>query len=134
MTTTPSPGSVSAFEVHVVGRTTWRRVINARTAGQAKAEYFRDLHESWPSIPYTALRCRLVGPASSSEDFIRCAAYRGVPDARCGQRVVVGESRGVIVGHNGSANFEVLFDSDALRYAGLRLSVHPSECQKVKES
>jgi hypothetical protein len=33
----------------------------------------------------------------------------------------------VIVGHNSSANFDVLFDDDSPRYAGNTLNVHPSE-------
>jgi predicted short-subunit dehydrogenase-like oxidoreductase (DUF2520 family) len=40
--------------------------------------------------------------------------------------VKVGESIGTIVGHNSSANFDVLFDYGG-KYGGLTLSVHPSE-------
>lgn len=57
------------------------------------------------------------------------ARRRGVPDARCGQRVLVGKSRGVIIGHNSSLNFDVLFDDDDPKFAGLTLNVHPADCQ-----
>lgn len=50
-----------------------------------------------------------------------------MPNVRCGQRVHVGEARGVIVGHNESANFSVLFDLDSPKYPGAILSVHPGE-------
>lgn len=56
-----------------------------------------------------------------------------MPEVRCGQRVKCGESYGFIVGHNSSANFDVLFDDDS-RYPGQRLNVHPQELQIVAET
>ncbi len=50
-----------------------------------------------------------------------------MPDVECGQRVTVNGNAGTIVGHNESANFNVLFDDDAEHYAGLTLSVHPQD-------
>jgi hypothetical protein len=125
---------VYAYEVSVVGRD-WSQVVNASTRGRAKKEYHRDLLDSWPDIPFTALRARKLGPAQSSSAFIRCAEYRGV-SLRCGQAVAVHcgpgvLGRGVVVGHNASANFDVLFDADSPRHAGLRLNVHPSEIEVV---
>jgi hypothetical protein len=119
---------VFAFEVSVNG-TDWTRVINARSAGKAKYEYFLDVRDVWPNVSITAMRARKVGGPRTSEAFQRNARYRGVPDARCGQRVKVGDCCGVIVGHNSSANFDVLFDDDAPRYAGLKLNVHPREIE-----
>lgn len=118
--------SVFAFEVSVadVG---WPKTINARKRSQAKAQYFRDLRDAWPDIPFTALRCRKLGRAHTSERFKQNALYRGLPSVECGQRVKVGASQGFIVGHNASANFDVLFDDDDARWAGLTLNVHPSE-------
>ena len=118
---------VFAFEVSVVG-TVWTTVVNERTAGRAKSEYFRGLHEAWPSIPFTALRARKLGAPISSQEFRWCADRRGV-DFVCGQPVTVGSDTGVIVGHNASANFEVLFDAHAPRFANMRLSVHPHDIQ-----
>ena len=116
--------NVFAFEVSVKG-TDWARVVNARTRGAAKADYHRDVAESWPDIPFTAIQCRKLGAPRSSEDFIRVATKRGLPAMRCGDRVRVGDATGVIVGHNSSANFDVLFD-DGGRYAGQVLNVHPA--------
>ena len=65
------------------------------------------------------------GGPQTSERFRADAAYRGMPDIQCGQRVKVGEAHGVIVGHNESANFDVLFDPDSPRYANLRLNINP---------
>lgn len=75
----------------------------------------------------TATACRKIGNPVSSEQFLRNAKYRGMPDLRCGHRVKVGPGIGTIVGHNSSANFNVLFDTDSPKYAGLKLNVHPSE-------
>jgi hypothetical protein len=128
-----SKQAVYAFEVGVKG-TDWTGIVNARTAGQAKSWYHRQVTEAWPSIPYTAITCRKVGAPESSEGFVRNAEYRGVPHVRCGQRVLVcGKARGVIVGHNGSANFDVLFDADSPLYPNVRGNVHPAECQFIDE-
>jgi hypothetical protein len=123
--------SVFAFEVSVAG-TDWRRVINARTSGQAKYLYHLDILDPYPDLPFTSLRCRKVGRPESSRDFIRNAEYRGLPKARCGDPVRVGSATGVIVGHNASANFDVLFDDDSPKYAGLRLAVHPDELEAAR--
>lgn len=120
---------VSAYECSVVG-TNWTEIVNAKSSGKARAHYWRDVAESWPSIPFTAVRARRVGPAHSSPEFLRCAEYRGVT-LRCGDAVRVGPGTGVIVGHNGSANFDVLFSRDSPVYPGLRLSVHPSEIAPI---
>ena len=116
---------IYAFEVTVAGEN-WQTVINERTAGRAKAEYFRDLRDSWPSIPFTALRCRKLGQPRNVDGFKHTAEYRGLPDANCGDRVRVGDALGVIVGKNCSANFNVLFDDDAPAYGGQVLNVHPA--------
>lgn len=127
-TAAPSPTACYAFEVWPDGKPEWAKVINARSAGKAKAEYHTDINECW-EVPFTVIRCRKLGKPQTSQRFRDNAAYRGVPHVECGQRVIVGDGRGVIVGHNSSANFDVLFDDDSPRYAGQRLNVHPSEVQ-----
>ena len=125
---------VFAFKVWVQQRPEWERVINARSRGKAKVEYYRSLTESWPDFPYIDIRCRKIGDPHTSSAFTRNAQYRGMPGVKCGQRVAVGEGRGVIVGHNYSANFNVLFDDDSPLYPGQTLNVHPSGCVLVEES
>ena len=118
---------VYSFEVRVAG-TDWTRIINARTRGAAKSQYHREVSDPWPDIPYTAIGCRKLGAPVTTRGFEQNASYRGMPGLRCGQPVKVGEQgKGTIVGHNSSANFDVLFDEDSPRYAGLTLNVHPSE-------
>lgn len=121
----PHDSALFAWEVSVKG-TDWTKIVNARTAGQAKHDYHLDVRNAWPDVPYTAMRCRKIGAPHTSERFKHNARYRRMPDVRCGQRVKVGEARGVIVGHNESANFDVLFDADSPKYAGLKLNCHPS--------
>ena len=99
---------------------------HATSAGKAKAEYFRRVREAWPTIRFSDVRVRVTGPVSTSESFQRVARLRGLPELRCGQRVRVGSAHGTVVGHNASANFEVLFDPDT-RHAGLTLNVHPGD-------
>ena len=127
--------SVSAFACRVVDAP-WgehETTINARTAGQAKVEYWRDVTDAWPSIPYTAVRVRKLGKAVSSEAFLRVARYRNLPHARCGDRVVTtdGKHKGVIVGHNSSANFDILFDADDTLCPNQVGNVHPHELRIV---
>lgn len=112
-------------------RTSWApewgsTIYNSTSAGKAKVEHFRMVREAWPGTKYTEIRVRKVGGPHTSERFKHNAAYRGMPDVRCGQRVKVGEAFGSIVGHNSSANFDVLFDEGG-KYGGMTLNVHPSE-------
>lgn len=118
-----------AFDVWVRSRPDFRRIVNARSAGKAKSSFLIDLQDAWPNYRYTDLRVKKIGGAHTSEQFRRNAAYRGMPDVECGQRVIVGDGRGVIVGHNSSANFDVLFDDDSPKYAGLTLNVHPGSIE-----
>ena len=125
--------AVFAFEVWPDGKEEWARTINARTRGKAKSEYHRDVSESW-EIDYRQIRCRKIGKPVTSERFRHNAQYRGMPEVECGQRVKVGDAFGVIVGHNASANFNVLFDDDAPRYAGMTLNCHPQSVEILQQN
>lgn len=119
---------VFAFACRVAWAPEWGETIyNRATAGQAKYDHWLHVHEAWQDTKFTDIRVRKVGRPESTEQFIGNAEYRGLPDLRCGHRVKVGQSEGIVVGHNASANFEVLFDAG--KYAGQTLSVHPSEMQ-----
>ena len=120
---------VYSFEVWPDGKRDLAQVINARSSGKAKSEYHADVSECL-DVQYTAIRCRKIGGPQTSDDFVRLCKHRGV-QVRCGHRVAVGDGRGVIVGHNSSANFDVLFDADSPEYADLKLSVHPSSVELV---
>lgn len=104
-------------------------IYNARTRGQAKMAFIRDLDGCIADLKYTDVRARKLGKPHSSMAFVRNATYRGMPEARCGDRVKVGTSEGVIVGHNASANFDVLFDENDPQYPGLILNVHPGSLE-----
>lgn len=122
---------VFAFACRVAWAPQWGETIyNRATAGQAKNDHYRHVHEAWENTKFTDIRVRKVGRPQSSERFIANATYRGMPEVRCGQRVKVGDALGTIVGHNSSANFDVLFD-EGNKYSGLTLNVHPSEIQLV---
>lgn len=121
------PTPLFSFECYPAGQPEWATRLNASTRGQAKALYHSDLSDSWPSIPFTAIRCRKLGPPESSAGFLQTAAYRGHPDARCGDRVKVSGTLGTLVGVGTGALFKVHFDADAPRYAGQQLLCHPDE-------
>lgn len=118
-----------AFRVWCKDRPDFETTINTRTAGRAKREYLDRLLDAGWGFTFVDLRVQKLGPCHTSEQFRSNARYRGVPNVECGQRVIVGVGRGVIVGHNASANFDVLFDDDSPRYAGMTLNVHPGEVQ-----
>jgi hypothetical protein len=124
--------SVFAFAVRVNGAPQWGETIyNTTTAGRAKNAHYVSVSEAWPDLKFTDMRVRKVGAPHTSAEFRRTAAYRSMPNLNCGQRieVAVGQGRiaqGTIVGHNSSANFDVLFDEGG-PYAGLTLNVHPQE-------
>lgn len=122
---------VFAFACRMSWAPQWGETIyNTTSAGKAKAQHFRHVSEPWPDSKFTDVRCRKVGGPQSSERFIANAKYRGMPDVRCGQRVRVGDAgEGVIVGHNSSANFDVLFDTG--KYAGQPLNCHPSTVELI---
>lgn len=123
---------IFAFEVSVAG-TDWTKIINAQTAGKAKYQYWQDVTDAWPDVPITAMRARKFGDGSpyTSVEFERNAKYRGLPGVKCGQRVRVGSDEGTVVGHNLSANFDVLFDDDSPKYSGQLLNVHPQEIELI---
>ena len=117
---------IFAFELSVKG-TNWKKIINHETAGKAKYSYWLDVRESWPDIPFTDIRCRKIGNPYTSDGFVRNAIYRGRPEIKCGQRVVIEGNAGVIIGYNSSANFDILFDEGP--FDGLILNCHPDSCQ-----
>lgn len=124
---------VFAWECNVRGKD-WQRTINHLTAGKARYEYLLDLRDSWPDATFADITVRKVGPAHTSEAHKRTAAYRGRPELTAGRRVEVCSgsqcAKGVIVGHNDSANFEVLFDEDTYFKGGIG-NVHPSEIRAL---
>ena len=122
----PTTNSVFAWECSVTGAG-WSRTINHFTASKARYEYLTVLRESYPDVTFADISVRKAGAAQTSEAFKRTARYRGLPDLQCGHRVAVGQAIGTVVGHNDSANFDVLFDADSPEFPGLTLNVHPSE-------
>lgn len=126
---------VFAFAVGIVGHE-GTTTINHRSANRARAELLRNIGDVWPDLTYTQLFARKLGPPVTSGGFRRTALYRGLPDLKCGDRVAVRtkgngscwvDALGVVVGHNESANFDVLFDDDSPAFARLTLNVHPTE-------
>jgi hypothetical protein len=108
-------------------------VRNALSAGKARYDYLLGVREAYPDATFADIRVRKIGPAVTSEAFLRNAAYRGMPNIRCGDKVTVNGRRGFIVGHNGSANFDVVFDEGS-EWAGCVHNVHPSEIRAGRET
>jgi len=85
------------------------RIVPAPTAGQAKYRTWLDIREPRPDTPITSMRARLVREYVEPPGFRRCVEHRGIPFARIGMKVLLGDARteGVIVGHNDSSNLDV---------------------------
>lgn len=117
--------NISAFECWIPDAP-WgdaSQIINAQSRSAAKVVYWRHVVDAWPDIPYTAVRVRKLGSAQSDASFLIGVRYRGIPHARCGDRVTWKNGGGVIVGFGGGgAWLEVLSDE------GWRGYVHPGEC------
>jgi len=95
--------------------------INALSPGKAKSQYWRSLD---CDFPYTSIRVKKGGLPYTSEEFKKRAKYRQVDFAYCGMAVQVDGNFGVIVGHNHSANFNILFTSG--KNEGQVLGCHPN--------
>ncbi len=124
------PGPVFAFECRFADFPP--RTINTLTRGKARYEYLLDIRDSYSDATFADISVRKIGPAHTSSAFIRTAQYRGMPDARCGDPVVVNGRSGFIVGHNDSANFDVLFVSGD--WTGAVLNCHPGDIAKATGS
>jgi hypothetical protein len=120
-------GQVFAFECRFSDFT---RTVNATKAGTARYQYLLDIRESYPDATFADIRVRKIGPAHSSDAFLRTATYRGMPELRCGEEVRVSGRRGFVVGHNDSANFDVLFAEG--EWAGAVLNCHPNDIKRAK--
>lgn len=125
--------NVFAFDVWVAG-TDWHKIINERTPGRAKRDYHRSVVDAWPDVPFTAMRVRKLGLPRSTPQAVHVAGLRSRPDLKCGVRVRAEGGTGVIVDGNDSANFDVLFDDDSPRYAGMRLNCHPAYIETVSNA
>jgi hypothetical protein len=121
---------VCAYEVSIAGVDWPPTVINQASRGKAKRERFLSLQDAGWEFPWTMLRARKMGSRATSAAFLRVAAMRGLPNLRCGSRVVAkdGTWKGTVTGHNDSCNFEVLIDGRD--YSG---NVHPSEFDVLPE-
>lgn len=97
-------------------------IINSTSAGRAKAEFHSRVAEC--GIAYMDIRVRKCGGPTTTPGIERVGKYRGVPFARAGMRVKVGDDFGWIVGHNDSANWDVMFETG--ENAGLVLNCHPN--------
>src|SRR6185312_14681202 len=88
-------------------------IVVARSAGQAKYRHFLNVRDAWCEFPFTAVRARAVPGFHESERFRANAEYRGIPFAKVGMRVRFDDGQeGTIVGHNDSANLDVILDGD----------------------
>jgi hypothetical protein len=123
------PSAVYAFEVWVAGTDWPPQVINARTRGKAKYDYWLRVTDAWSDIPITAMRSRRIGSVRNvGQLFEQVCRIRQMPAGfRCGSRVACGEALGTVVGSDSSANFLVLFDDDAPEMAGVECHMHPSD-------
>lgn len=107
------PTDVRAYAVSSTWFPDHETVVHARSAGAAKYQHWIDVREAWEDIPFTAMRVRRVREYVEPRGFRECVERRGVPFVRIGMRVRFDDGReGTIVGHNDSANLNVLMDGE----------------------
>jgi hypothetical protein len=124
-----STPKVFAFAVSSTWFPGHETIINSTTRGKAKYDQWLNIRDIGGDMPITAMRARKIGAPQTSEAFERVAAYRNRKELRCGTRVrMEGGATGTIVGHNSSANFDVLLDS-----SGQTGNVHTGEILEVIE-
>jgi len=108
-------GELKSYKCSLDGKN-WSQ-FNARSRGQAKAAFWHYLD---CDFDYLRIRCKVNGKIYTSDEFLRNAEYRNIPFAYCGMKVSVNGRFGVIIGHNSSANLDILFDD------GTNGSCHPN--------
>lgn len=113
---------LKSWTVYVKDKPDWQRIINHISPGKAKVEYWRELQDSW-EIPYTLIRVKVNGLPHTSVQYKLMAQYRGIGFSYCGMQVSVSGEIGYIVGHNSSANMDVLFIAG--KWQGQTLNCHP---------
>jgi len=112
-------GELKCYECSL-DRKHWTQ-LNATSPGDAKSQFLRYLDGGWH---YTMILCHVLGRPHTSEEFKRNAKYRGIDFAYCGMVIDVNGKKGVITGHNDSANLNVLFTEG--KYKGQTLNCHPN--------
>jgi len=127
---------VFAFACRHKDRPEWQETIyNAQNAGKARYQFWLDVTEPYPDTKLIDLRVRKLGKPRANEMFRHVARSRGMPDLEPGERIMSAHGDGVIVDAGGGACFTVIFDTG--KWAGQRLSIHPSEftrCSTVGKS
>lgn len=114
-------GELRHYQCSLVGIDHWWSV-NSTSYGKAKSEFYRML--DMDGIEFTSIRCKCIGMPHTSEDFKRNAKYRNIEFAYCGMVIDVSGEKGVIVGHNSSANLDVLFTTG--KNKGHVFNCHPN--------
>lgn len=99
-------------------------VVNDRCAGAAKTRPLSRLRDM--GVRFVDIRVRKLGPARSSEAFLRLAAVRGRPNLRCGDVVQAHGRTGIVLDHTESANFVVRYIDPAAGRSGLAV-IHPGD-------
>lgn len=93
------------YKCYLDGTHWWRTY--AASAGQAKQAYIRML-DGCADDCYLSILCRVDSP-KTTQAFKDNAKYRGIPFAYVGMNVKIRGDKGIIVGHNSSANLDIYF-------------------------
>jgi hypothetical protein len=97
------------------------KIVIAHSAGAAKYRYWIDIRDAYPEYPFTSMRARAVGGYVEPDGFRRCVEYRQIQFAKVMMLVRLDDGReGRIIGHNSSANLDVIFDG------GVVMNCHPA--------
>ena len=99
-------------------------VVNECSAGAAKTRLLSRMRDC--GVRFVDIRVRKLGPARSSEAFLRLAAARGRPQLRCGDIVEAHGRAGIVLDHTESANLVIRYIDPAAGRSGLAI-IHPGD-------
>jgi len=108
------------YKCSLDGKHWWRTY--AASAGQAKQAYIRMLDGVQMIAIY--LSCAVLIAQKRHRQFKDNAKYRNIPFAYVGMNVKIRGDKGIIVGHNSSANLDIYFLEGDNK--GKKLNCHPN--------
>lgn len=110
-------------------------IVNARTAGRAKYEFWCNVEDAWPGLPFTLIRVRKVGAPVTTASHEHTCEHRHRPDLAAGARVRFARDgrTGTVVGSDSSANFRVLVDGERVPCHVHPVDLLPARAEVGKE-
>lgn len=119
--------ALKSYRVVLFDDENYSRTITTTSPGKARYDYYMDIRDCYDMTFFEFIKKSKVysnGLPYTSPEFIQNAIYRRIPFAKCGMMVKGEGLIGYIVGHNSSANLDVLVTEG--QYKGGVVNMHPN--------